>query len=77
MDKTKAITKLQKLGAKIEQQNQAIYAKFEGKKTIYIGVNPDGECHSFGLVLGYDNIQQQSDMSWRDNLTQVIKAAMR
>jgi hypothetical protein len=77
MQKTKVIAKLQKLGAKVEQQNQAVYATFEGKKTIYIGVNPDGECHSFGVVLGYDNIQQESDMDWRDNLTQVIRAATR
>ncbi len=77
MHKTKAIAKLEKLGAKVEEGNQAIYAKFEGKKTIYVGFNPDGNCHSFGLVLGYDDIQQESDMSWRSNLTQVIKAALR
>ena len=77
MNKTKAITKLQKLGAKIEEHNQSVYATFEGKKTIYIGVNPDGECNSFGVILGYDNIQQERDMSWRSNLTQVIKAATR
>lgn len=77
MTKKNAISKLQKLGAKIELQNQAISAKFEGKKTIYIGVNPDGACIGFGLVLGYDNINQESDMSWYPNLTRVIKAALR
>ena len=77
MNTTKAISKLEKLGAKVEQAHQSIYAKFEGRKTIYIGVNPDGECHSFGLVLGYNDIDQETDMSWRDNLTQVIRAALR
>lgn len=72
-----AIAKLEKLGATIKQEDQAIYAYFKGKHPIYIGTTMSGECYSFGLVLGYDEPNQQASMSWRDNLTQVIKAAFR
>lgn len=74
MNKEKAIARLEKAGAKVEVQNDVIYAML-GKRTIYVGVNSDGECHSYGLVLGYDDAQQESEVSWRDNLTQAIKAA--
>ena len=75
MTKEKAIAKLNKLGAKIKTSNQVIYASKEGKRTIEIGLNPDGSCVTFAVIHGYDNGNQETERFFRNNLTAVIKCA--
>jgi hypothetical protein len=73
MNATKAIKKLEKIGATVTVSKQTIYAKKEGQRTMEIGVNPDGECVVFSVIHGYDNGKQEFERFFRDNLTQLIK----
>ena len=75
MDKEKVISRLEKLGGTTAISRQSIIARKDGRRTIAVGFNPDGECVSFAVILGYDNACQEDIRSYRDNLAQIIRAA--